>query len=816
MKFINQIISIVVLLLLTFPVSSKPSKIVIRGVVFCEKEPIPFASVALYSVNKAELLGGAISDETGKYNIQTSYHKGYVLVISSIGYQKREIVIEKITPIINQAIQLKRTVTDLGEVQVKASAIQNKIDRDVITVTKQMRQGAPTTSYLLRKSPGIDVDYVNESITVDGNSNVLLMVDGSRIDARYIKNLPSKRIEKMEIFREANGRYAMEGYNAVINIILKKNYRGFSSNIEDTEVFSTNDNNGSHFKYFSTQNIQADYTQDKLLVYATGVRYDQSSYDTMGDQFVFGRKKIISMNSDSKNYNQNNNVGFLTGKVGFDYKLSSKQTLGVQYSYNSKPDDDNIKTSDYTRSVYDDLEDKTPSSSYKMFDEIKNKENSHSFQTILKTELSDRSKLNIEGYYNLSNSINTTTFINSNQNTGTNQKIDKRSDYLKTVIEYDHKIGKKGNLALGYNYIWKLLNDSVNSSFLSNTGLPVNVSDYSSTVTVYDRKEMYHRVYGNLNFPLSKKLVAGFGYGVEWNKLGDVNSYQVQHLPYARVMYKPNTKLSFVLNYKVNTHNPYRSQTLDYKRPVDEYEAYLGNADLEGYSTHRVDLAISMFGNKLRITPYYSNSKGTITQWGLGLEEVDGQKRYVYSYINADKYDRMGVVFSSNIRFTKKLNFSIMGSYNHYKIGYQDITKEEDALVYRAQLVYSLRKYGLVFGAIYKNNLQKEPLLMGYSMKGNDHLACLVMKNWRKSGLFLMAYYGIPAEGDLFDYSIDNKWIDDRPDIHYQRKHSMSTAVLKGIGMVKIGWRFNKGKTHKKMKRQDLEEKKEITNSTVF
>ncbi|QZT38945.1 TonB-dependent receptor [Halosquirtibacter xylanolyticus] len=804
-KIKSYLLTIMCILMGVIHVNAKKSNVTIMGTVVSEEQPIQFATVALYTENKVSLLGGAITDEKGSFRIEAPKHNGYVLVVSSIGFEKQELTLNGNQPVIQKMIDLKTSVTSLSEVQVKGSAIQNKIDRDVVTITKSMREGAPTTNFLLRKTPGVDVDYLSEGITVDGKSNVLLLVDGVKKDVKYIQSLSSKRIDKMEIYRDANGRYAMEGFSAVINIILRKNYRGFSLSLEDKEVFSTNGNNGPNTRMQTQQYVQTDYTMDKLLVYGSFRHYKEDFYFEQQEDLQYGSQRITSHNLKDLDYNNYRQTGYLYGKAGLDYQITKKQKLGLQYSYNNDLDGANKDKRMFERWVYNDSNNENPDEVYQSDQYVDENGHTHDFQTTYMFDVSDRTKINMEGYYNRSLSDRWTEISTTNSLSGTIQNEDKQSDYFKGVAEWEQRLGKKTELSMGYNYIWKYSNDTIHSAVADQT------TDSNFSLGVNKRKEIYHRVYGNINIPISKKFVTGFGYGAEWNKLGSATSFQVQHLPYARILYKPSTKLTVLLNYKVKTNNPYRSQTMNYDTYIDEFSLNRGNPNLKGYSTHRVEMGINMFRNKLRITPYYSTSDNAITTWGLGTETINGADKYVYTYVNADRYDKMGVVFSGNLKLSKRWLAAVMGSYNHYELAYGNMVQKENALLIRGQLIYQVAKRGLVFGAIYKNFVYDEPLLMGYRTTGNDMLSCLVMKRFKKSGINIMAYYGLPVGGDLFDYSLGQSWNDPRGVKPYRSDNFTDVTILKGIGMIKIGWRFNKGKVHKKMKRSDLEEKRDTS-----
>lgn len=793
-------------MLFSSPIFAAHSKISISGSVVHQKQQIQFATVALYTQNKEKLLGGAITNEQGKFSIEAPKYESYVLVISSIGFEKKEILLKPQNNSVQKNIELKELVTNLAEVQVKGAAIQNKISKDVVTVTKEMRKGAPTTSWILRKTPGVDVDYMSESITIDGQSNVLLLVDGVRKDPKYIQSLSSKRIDKMEIYRNANGRYAMEGYSAVVNILLKKDYRGLSFSAVDKETFNTSGNNGPSTKFFSEQTVHADYTMNNLLFYGNFNHRDEDFYFHRDHDITLGDSKVITKNPDGQDYNENRGRGFWNMTSGVDYKINKNHQLGIQYGYSKDLDGKNYQKTELSRWVYNNSNSQHPDSKYAINQTSDDSGDTHSGQVTYQGKWSEKSKINIEAYYNDSQADNQTFLASSNFPTTTTQEINNESQFMRSVAEWEYSISNKSTFSVGYNYIWKYSKDLTINDWNNNPVL--GSQDQSKTETT--RKEQYHRVYANIDFPLSNKITAGMGYGAEWNKLGNEQDYRMLHLPFLRLMYKPSSKINFILNYKVKTDNPFRSQTVSYDRIVDEYAVFRGNPDLKSFTNHRVELGVNMFKGKVRITPYYSVSKDAITTYGLGFEKINNRDQYVYSYVNADKYQKMGVIFSGTIPLAKKWRLNIMGSYNQHKIEYMNIQQKRDAFLIRNQLLYNDAKHGLLLGVVYKNNLYKEPTLFGYEANSSEsNLACLAMKNFFKKRLFVLAYYSLPVDGKLFSYTQDNLWEDNRGAMAYRSFESTDISILKGIWLIRVGVRLNSGKTRKRMERGDLDEKQE-------
>lgn len=93
----------------------------------------------------------------------------------------------------------------LKAVSVTANASENRIDRDEQVVTDKMREGAADTKDVLDKVNGVEYDRYSNSIKVDNDSKVLILVDGMEKDQEYIKNLAPERLKKVEVIRKSRG-----------------------------------------------------------------------------------------------------------------------------------------------------------------------------------------------------------------------------------------------------------------------------------------------------------------------------------------------------------------------------------------------------------------------------------------------------------------------------------------------------------------------------------------------------------------------------------------------------------------------------------
>ncbi len=196
------------------------------------QEPIPYVSVVIKDLND-DIITGGITDDNGEFIIEDIPEGKSKLYIQYIGYKtcKSEIYISKGNRKLKLgSIELEEDIESLDEVVVRAenSKIQQKLDRKVITVGKDLVTAGPTASDLMNNLPSINVDPQTGDISLRGNSNVQVMVDGKLTNvpiAQLLKQIPSTAIKQVELITNPSAKYNPEGMSGIINIVLHKNVK---------------------------------------------------------------------------------------------------------------------------------------------------------------------------------------------------------------------------------------------------------------------------------------------------------------------------------------------------------------------------------------------------------------------------------------------------------------------------------------------------------------------------------------------------------------------------------------------------------------
>jgi len=175
--------------------------------------------------------------------------------------------------------------------------------------------------------PGVKVDN-NDNITVNGQSGVLIMIDGktsylSAEDAgNYLKSLDASQIEKIEVITNPSSKYDASGAT-VINIVRKKNKNG-GFNAELTSTY----NQGIYARY--SEGVNLNYSKKKWNLFGNYEYNFGENYNHFGGTTNFVSNDQIQSSFVDTNRRYQHFQGS-TGRFEADYNPDKKQTLGFVF-----------------------------------------------------------------------------------------------------------------------------------------------------------------------------------------------------------------------------------------------------------------------------------------------------------------------------------------------------------------------------------------------------------------------------------------------------------------------------------------------------
>jgi hypothetical protein len=323
------------------PASAQPGQGKISGVVRSQADkPVEAATVSLLRAKDSVLVKTSLTDTEGRFEFENLSDDTCIITITSVGfagYRSEPFTISSSIPVELPMVRLQDPGAALQGVTVTAtkSFIERRLDKTIVNPDALIANAGANTLEVLEKSPGVQVD-VNGTISLKGKAGVLILIDdrpthlsGAAL-ASYLRSLPAGTLNNIEIMTNPPARYDAAGNAGVINIRLKKNIvKGFSGNFSTSyaQGFYPRTSNSFNFNYrinkvnfFSnlSYNINNDY-QD-LDIERNYLKNDGSLHS------------IFRQGSFIKNERRGAN-----GRIGMDYYISKKATMGIVLSGFSNP-----------------------------------------------------------------------------------------------------------------------------------------------------------------------------------------------------------------------------------------------------------------------------------------------------------------------------------------------------------------------------------------------------------------------------------------------------------------------------------------------
>lgn len=599
-------------------------------------EPLPYVNVIVKEENK--VVTGGITSDKGTFLIKNLDLKKYTVEIQFIGYK----TVSKTISLTNgdknvnmNTISLEEDAIELKGVEVvsERSTIEQKIDRKVINVGKDLISAGATAAEIMNNIPSVSVDPQTNAISLRGNSNVRILIDGkpTTIEAsQLLQQIPSTSIKQIELITNPSAKYNPEGMSGIINIVLNKNSKiGFNGSV----------NNGVTFGKTPKLNSSVD------MNYRTGKFNIYGNYGlNTGKQSNYGFIKTTEPGQEDfqKFTFLNNNTSHLA-KVGFDFYLNEKNTISfytTQNVYRGKGD---------SKTTVDFL-DPSKTDITQLFNN-KNNNYSQAYNFDYKKDFKKEGH-NIELEVNYANNddkenaVFSTPAANYITNKGNNTLIN---------LDYTNPLTKTTKLELGLE---SRIENTKNNFLLNNS----YNSDFSYERNIYSAYANVSKQIGKWSGQIGTRFEK-YDAKALFKKVNENNETFEDDLftlyPSGYINYTPNEKNSFNLSFSRRVDRP----SIDQVNPIREWSTPQidseGNPELFPQFTNSYELNYTRKTKIGSITTgvFYRRINDEITR--TLYENPNDPSKIILSYANLNDNNAFGFEISGNLQFTKWLSSNI-------------------------------------------------------------------------------------------------------------------------------------------------------------
>lgn len=610
------------------------------------KQPIEFASVAIYKIPDTVLVTGTITNAKGEFFLKNLSSGKYIIKSSFMGYHtgSKNIEIIKSSIIISEPIYLTESALSLNEVQVTTTRNEKQvtIEKTKINVAQNISSVSGNIIEVLKSQSSVSIDGEN-NIYLRGNKNILILIDGVPTTVSTLNSIPASNVENIEIITNPDAKYDSEGSGGIINIVTKRqNIYGMSGAASLNYGIYNRINGGLSLNYSKgIWDIGISYNG----------KYEKSDIQSILTRELYTQNIFVDQEIKSIQKNPTHTLSLL---------LNAKPTKKDIFSFGVKymsPNLNNIQT--ITGQQINDI---LPAIYFNRKNDIsfsrKTIESTLSYKKIFeknKNELSfdasfSRTKGSRPSEYYIENVL-----LQKSSGGGAPTNVTIQVDYLKSLfktgkIEFGIKGFSRWNNFIYYFHDLDTNSNQWNLNLAYSSNLEHHEYIYSSYMMYSDSlfKKVYYKIGARVEYNTSEIIQKSINYR-------DYKEY-VFPFPYLLIKYNINKTQNVALSVNRRISRPTYPQINPFVNVIDQMTYETGNKSLKPEILDKMEFNYSFINEKFQFKTniFYSLTKGFITQVSM-LSVPD---KLILTFVNGDRQHKIGGDFDITYKFVKFLSIN--------------------------------------------------------------------------------------------------------------------------------------------------------------
>ena len=734
-------------------------KFVFRGTVTAQTtgEPLEYATVSLLNADSTLLTSG-IATAQGQFVIRTSRIPSRIK-ISYIGYETMVRDVHNLNGELGD-FALEETAIQLNEAIITADNIRQGISHETFVVTPQMRIGAMNAQELSEKIPGVRFDQTSNTLQLNYQTNILLLVDGVQHSPEYLKYLSPNRIQSIDVVYALSGRHVSDDYAGIIQFKLNRNYAGYDFFVSNATSFNLSQTAGGNRLTKNHPSAGFIYTTRHLNFFGI-YEYDRENRPLHSSQsLMYGLSEFVSIPANRPNnvYEQENHR--LNG--GLTYQLTPLQQVGVQADFTAG------RTSSFQEYVMQQTGlDRHTRQTLTNTTDNRVKANSFTGMVFYRGQATNRLHLNgdfsFHYYYNdMENEFQQVDVTNY-------RYTDLWNEYKnQTTLNVDAKylLSEKMSVEAGYSNIWR--------QYASTSSHGIGFLDYN---------EHRNKAFSYLTWHLSDKTGLKSGVAIEHIRQRDAENEKtyVRLLPYVRINHRINPSATVAVSYTTGQSYPLLHQLSPMNIVIDNYLTQIGNPALETPVRHIAFAELTLW-NKVRIMPQFVYT-------GSGIGEVyDMKANKLYRTFENMTFRAYSLHASCYHTFGNSFTFknSVMRYRNEAL--YAGVANSLNGWLFHSEADYYHPQSSVGVQIGYYRNMRKNILWQGYQMSDRDYWSITARKELWYNRISVMLSYIPPLSFGVRYNSVKEM---DAP--HYKEKTTVNMESYHQMLLLKVSMRLDRG-----------------------
>jgi iron complex outermembrane receptor protein len=196
-------------------------------------QPVSFANVVLLRAKDSATVRTAMTDSLGHYRLTPVARGSYFLRCSSIGYRGWESPVFGLDSTRDMGVAvMPEDKQDLGAVVVQGRPrpVEQTIEGTIVHAESSILTKGSSMLEVLERSPGVQIDQHNNTITLNGKNGVTVMINGKTLQlpedevVNMLASMPADNLDRLELLTTPPAKYDASGNAGMINIVLKKGH----------------------------------------------------------------------------------------------------------------------------------------------------------------------------------------------------------------------------------------------------------------------------------------------------------------------------------------------------------------------------------------------------------------------------------------------------------------------------------------------------------------------------------------------------------------------------------------------------------------
>ena len=607
------------------------------------KESIPYATIIIKSKTDNKTITGGITDDNGKFEISKIPSNEFLVEIQFIGYKtitKEVRSVNRKTNLGTVFIEESSQILDEVSIVAERSTIEQKIDRKVINVGKDLTTVGATASDIMGNIPSVSVNQDGE-IALRGNENVRVLIDGKPTNietSQLLQQIPSSSIKKIELITSPSAKYNPEGMSGIINIVLHKSAKlGFNGTV----------NLGV------TQGEKTRFNGSLGLNYRTGKFNIYGNYgNSFGKNTLKGSIVRFIENSAQHQDNVIDNTSHLY-KIGIDYFINDKNTVSFYTNQN-------VFESDFISDI-DVIYTNTPSNNFFQDYTFNKKNTSKTYNFDFKHDFDkDGHNIELEVDYNDYEGDNITDFTFAGNTLNTDYRdiiIDSRKNTT-INLDYVNPLSETSTLEIGLESRFRRTDNSYQT-----TNMTLNNSVFTYDRDIYSFYTTFKQNFEKWTYQIGARLeeYKVNSQFIETNQNRNVFEDKLFNVyPSAFVKYTPDEeqKNSYQLSISRRVDRPGLNQVNPIRAWNTAQIIAIGNMRLNPQFTNSIEFNYTRKLEKgsLTLGTFYRRIKDEINR--IGYFDTNDPTKLVLDYDNFEDNNAYGFELAANYKPTSWWNFN--------------------------------------------------------------------------------------------------------------------------------------------------------------